>query len=122
MFLGDASEDSLPSLYTCADVFALPSIQEGLGITLLEAQASAKPVVAFNQSGVREAVKHEKTGLLVKQDSQELADAILRLLSDKALRERMGKEGRSFVEESFSWEACAERMLQVYREAISAKK
>jgi glycosyltransferase involved in cell wall biosynthesis len=109
----------LPSLYRCADVFAFPSIQEGLGIALLEAQATAKPVVAFNQSGVREAVKHGETGLLVKPDSDELADALLRLLSDTDLRERMGKEGRRFVSDNFSWEKCAERMLQVYHEAIS---
>jgi glycosyltransferase involved in cell wall biosynthesis len=120
VFLGDASEDLLPSLYRCADVFAFPSIQEGLGIALLEAQATATPVVAFNQGGVREAVKHEKTGLLVEPDSDELADAILRLLSDQGLRERMGEEGRSFVSDNFSWKTCAERMLQVYHEAISA--
>jgi glycosyltransferase involved in cell wall biosynthesis len=122
VFLGDVSEALLPSLYRCADVFAFPSIQEGLGIALLEAQATAKPVVAFNRGGVREAVKHGQTGLLVKPNSQELADAILRLLSDTDLSERMGEEGRRFVSDNFSWETCAERMLQVYHEAISANK
>src|SRR4030042_5738586 len=56
VFLGDVSESALPQLYNCADVFVLPSIQEGQGIALLEAQATANPIVAFDVGGVREAV------------------------------------------------------------------
>jgi glycosyltransferase involved in cell wall biosynthesis len=117
VFLGDVSENMLAALYNCADVFAFPSIQEGLGIALLEAQATAKPTVAFNIGGVNEAVLNKETGLLVKQDSRELADAILKLLSDKSLRERMGHKGRAFVSSNFSWDVCTQRMLQIYREA-----
>ncbi len=116
-FLGDVSEEMLPQLYRCADVFVLPSIQEGQGIVLLEAQASGKPVVAFNVSGVNEAVHNGKTGVLVKPGSAELADAILRLLSDSGLREKMGVAGRAFVQRESSWDVCAEKMLNVYREA-----
>lgn len=117
VFLGDVSEKALAALYNCADVFAFPSIQEGLGIALLEAQATAKPVVAFDVGGVREALIHGETGFLVKPSSRELAEALLKLLSDKPLREQMGQKGRAFVSRSFSWETCAEKMLQVYREA-----
>jgi glycogen(starch) synthase len=120
VFLGDVKERVLPALYNCADVFALPSIQEGQGIALLEAQATAKPVVAFNVGGVQEAVLDEETGLLVEPNSQELADAILKLLADWALREKMGKLGREFVANNFSWNICSQRMLRVYREAVSA--
>jgi glycosyltransferase involved in cell wall biosynthesis len=118
VFLGDVNEDMLTALYNCADVFAFPSIQEGLGIALLEAQATAKPVVAFDVGGVHEAMLDKETGLLVKPDSRELADVILRLLSDRSLRERMGRKGRVFVSSNFSWDVCAQRMLQVYREAL----
>jgi glycosyltransferase involved in cell wall biosynthesis len=118
VFLGDVGEDMLAALYNCADVFAFPSIQEGLGIVLLEAQATAKPVVAFDVGGVHEAILDKETGFLVKPDSHDLADAILRLLSDRSLRERMGHRGREFVSNNFSWDACAQRMLQVYREAL----
>ncbi len=97
-FLGNLKDDLLPSVYNCADVFVLPSIQEGQGIVLLEAQASGKPVVAFDMGGVNEAVRNKETGLLVKRgSSDELADALLKLLSDKALREKMGANGRRFV-------------------------
>jgi phosphatidylinositol alpha-1,6-mannosyltransferase len=109
----------LPALYNCADVFALPSIQEGQGIALLEAQATAKPVVAFDVGGVSEAMVDKETGLLVKPDSRKLADAILKLLSSWSLREKMGVKGREFVSNNFSWDICAQKMLQVYREALS---
>jgi glycosyltransferase involved in cell wall biosynthesis len=117
VFLGDVPEAMLHQLYNCADVFASPSIQEGQGISLLEAQATAKPVVAFNVSAINEVVKNKETGLLVKPDSYELANAILSLLSDKSLREKMGRSGREFVSKNFSWDICAQKMFQLYSEA-----
>jgi phosphatidylinositol alpha-1,6-mannosyltransferase len=117
-FLGDVNEKLLPALYNCADVFAFPSIQEGQGIALLEAQATAKPVVAFDVGGVHEAVLNNETGYLVKPNSRELADAMLRLLSNFSLREKMGTKGREFVSNNYSWDVCARRMLEVYREAL----
>lgn len=117
VFLGDVHETMLHRLYSCADVFASPSIQEGQGISLLEAQATAKPVVAFNVSAINEVVKNNETGLLIKPDSYELANAISSLLSDKSLREKMGRSGREFVSKNFSWNICAQKMLQVYSEA-----
>jgi glycosyltransferase involved in cell wall biosynthesis len=119
-FLGDVDEQELPAVYRCADIFVLPSTQEGQGIALLEAQASAKPVVAFNVSGITEAVRNEETGLLVPPNIGELAQAILRLLSDSSLREKMGSNGREFVQNELSWDICAEKMLRVYREAMAA--
>jgi glycosyltransferase involved in cell wall biosynthesis len=119
VFLGDVNESLLPALYNCADVFAFPSIQEGQGIALLEAQATAKPVVAFDMGGVHEAVLGNETGFLVKPSSRELADALLRLLSSFSLREKMGLKGREFVSNNYSWDVCARRMLEVYHEALS---
>jgi glycosyltransferase involved in cell wall biosynthesis len=121
VFMSDVKETELPSLYNSADVFALPSVQEGQGIVLLEAEASAKPVVAFKIGGVQEAVANGKSGLLVKRgNSMELAEAILQLLSNQSLRQRMGSEGREYVLRNFTWDLCAQRMLSIYREALSA--
>jgi glycosyltransferase involved in cell wall biosynthesis len=119
-FLGDVNEKLLPTLYNCADVFALPSIQEGQGIALLEAQATGKPVVAFNVGGVKEAMLDKETGLLVKPDSHELANAIMKLLSSWSLREKMGQKGQEFVSSKFSWDICAQKMLHAYYEAHAA--
>jgi glycosyltransferase involved in cell wall biosynthesis len=118
VFLGDVKENVLPAVYNCADIFALPSIQEGQGIALLEAQATAKPVVAFNVGGVPEAMVAGETGLLVKPSSAELADALKELLSNFSLREQMGHRGREFVSNNFTWAICAQKMLGVYHEAL----
>jgi glycogen(starch) synthase len=118
-FLGNVKEDMLPAAYNCADLLVLPSIQEGQGMVLLEAEASAKPVVAFNVGGVNEAVRSGETGLLVKRgNTDELADAVVRLLSDENLRQKMGVNGRKFVLENYTWDICAEKMLSVYRELL----
>ena len=120
VFLGDVNERLLPVLYNCADVFVLPSIQEGQGIALLEAQAAAKPVVAFDVGGVREAIVDKETGLLTKPDSRELAVAVMKLLANGTLREKMGSNGRKLVVDKFSWDVCAKKMLKVYDEALNA--
>jgi glycosyltransferase involved in cell wall biosynthesis len=120
VFLGDVKEKVLPALYNCADVFVLPSIQEGQGIALLEAQATAKPVVAFNVGGVSEVVLDKATGFLMKPDSHLLAEAVLKLLANHSLRKKMGSKGREFVSGKFSWNVCAKKMLKVYCEAANA--
>jgi starch synthase len=120
LFLGDIDDMTLPTLYNCADVFVMPSIQEGQGIALLEAQASAKPVAAFNVSGVKEAVADGRSGLLVERgNSIMLGEAIVRLLTDQSQRERMGAAGRDFVLDNFTWDICAQKMLRIYLEALS---
>jgi glycosyltransferase involved in cell wall biosynthesis len=119
-FLGNLKEDELTAVYNCADVFVLPSIQEGQGIVLLEAQASGKPVVAFDVGGVNEAVRNQETGLLVEVGNEDaLADALLKLLTDKELSEKMGSNGRRFVIENYTWDICAQKMLTVYHEALN---
>ncbi len=122
LFKSGLTEESLAKMYGCADVFVLPSIQEGQGIVLLEASAAGKPVVAFDIGGVNEAVVNGETGLLVNRGSSgELAEALLKLLGDVGLREKMGSAGRKFVVENFTWDICAQKMLAVYREALGFK-
>ncbi len=120
LFLNRIKEETLPAIYNCADVFVLPSVQEGQGIVLLEAQASGLPVVAFDIGGINESTRNGESGLLVKQKNTDaLADALIKLLSDKALAKRMGNAGRRFVSNNFTWDLCAQRMLAVYHEALT---
>jgi glycosyltransferase involved in cell wall biosynthesis len=114
IFLGNVTGVDLVELYNCADVFVLPSVTEGQGIVLLEAQAVGKPVVAFNVGAISENVLNGKSGLLVNPNSDSLAHAILQLLSNPPLRRRMGEHGRVFVEKNYSWDLCASRMLALY--------
>jgi starch synthase len=116
-------------LYSHAAVFCCPSVYEPFGIINLEAMACATPVVATATGGILEVVADGETGLLVPieqggdasfepdnpaQFSHDLAQAINRLLSDPALRERMGRAGRERVEKLFSWGAIAQRTVDLY--------
>jgi len=121
LFLGDIDEKELSLIYNCADIFVFPSIQEGQGIAVLEAQATAKPVVSFNTSGVKEILLDNKTGILTNPNYFELANAILKLLENKELREKMGKKAREFVSKNFSWDKSANALLEIYREVASKK-
>ena len=88
---------------------------------MLEAQATSKPVVSFKSGGVSETFVDQKTGLLTEPNSTELANAILKLLENKELRDKMGKNGREFVSKYFSWDKSANALLEIYKEVISKK-
>ena len=124
--LGDAvrlagmiPEAELLAWYQHADVFALPSRNvggkfEGFGLVFLEAGAAGLPVIGTHGSGLAEAVIEGETGMLVPQDdASALADVIVRLLRDPALRTRMGTAGRAHAERQ-DWGAVAARVRDIY--------
>lgn len=95
-WVGDAGAAELASEYNRADVFCLPSVQEGFGIVFLEAMAAGKPIVAARAAAVPEVVRH---GLLVEPENAEaLADALERLYRDPQLRSSLAEAGRRHVE------------------------
>jgi glycosyltransferase involved in cell wall biosynthesis len=95
-WLGDVTAAQLAAEYNGADVFCLPSVQEGFGIVFLEAMAAGKPIVAARASAVPEVVRH---GLLVEPESVDaLADAIEKLYGDAQLRASLAEQGRRDVE------------------------
>ena len=104
LFMGNLKDDMLPAVYGCADVFVLPSIQEGQGIVLLEAQASGKPVVAFDITSNLEIIRQltDKTGFLIPlPDINKFSEQLKILAQDAALRIKLGINGRKRVEEKF---------------------
>ncbi len=106
-------------LMRMADIFALPSYVEGLPISLLEGMALGKPSISTNVYAIPEAVKNSETGILIEAgDSRALAEAILKLKSDKELSEKIGKSGREFVLENFDERAVAKIAWTKYCEAI----
>lgn len=112
-FLGFRSD--IPALLACFDVFAQPSRWEGLSITLLEAMAAARPIVATDIKGNRELVAHGVDGLLAASaDSQALANAIIELLQDRKRAETMGARAREKVGQHFSQAAMIENTLRWY--------
>ena len=103
------------SLHKAFDIFVMSSVTEGLGTSLLDAMACAKPIVATTAGGIPEVVVDGKTGILVApRDHQAMADAIVRLLKDAPLRERLGTAGLARVREKFSAERMVEETLRVY--------
>lgn len=115
IFTGNLDQRELRNWYATSAVVVLPSTSEGLGRTLIEAQAMGKPVVAYDSGGIADALVDEKTGFLVpKGDIKNLAARIAVLLRDKRMRLEMGKNGRAFVEQEFSLEALAVRHERCY--------
>jgi len=97
------------------DAFVLPSWIEGLPVTVLEAMAHGKPVIATPVGGTGEVVADGETGLLVPpRDPERLAGAMRTLASDAELRARLGRAGRARVELEFSESAMTRRVLEVY--------
>jgi glycosyltransferase involved in cell wall biosynthesis len=99
------------------DVFLFTSRLEGLGTSVLDAQACRVPVVATAAGGIPEAVLDGETGLLAPiADAGALADRVGRLLGDRALRDRLVAAAERRVRDEFGTEALAERTLAIYRE------
>ncbi len=115
VFLGH--RDDIPQLLAACDVFVLPTLNEGLGLSVLEAMASGKPVVATRIGGIPEAVEDGVSGLLVApRDASALAGAIRSLLRDRALANRLAAAGRVRVVERFGAETMVKKTMDLYEE------
>lgn len=105
--------------YAGADLFCLPSLQEGFGIVFLEAMAAGLPVVAGEVAAVPEVVEAGSSGLLVDpRDPDALAGALLHLLEDPDLRRSMGRAGRERVR-AYSWPRVAARFLAAVEDLLA---
>ena len=112
------SNDAL-SLINCLDLFVLPSEREGLPRVILEAMLMAKPVVAFDLSGVREVVVNGVTGLLLKDEAgQAIATTVKELMPDRARRKAMGEAGRARVIKEFAVDRYVAGVTRVFEEVI----
>ena len=114
VILGGFRPDVL-SLLKGFDFFVMPSVTEGLGTSLLDAMACAKPIVASRVGGIPEVVVDGKTGILVPpKDPDRLAQAIVRMMQDRALAASMAEAGYARVTERFTVERMVEETLAVY--------
>lgn len=119
---GARPADEVADYLAAADMLVLPSYAEGLPNVVLEAMACGRPVVATDVGGTSEALVDGITGLLVPpRDADALGQALERLVSDRAMRARMGQAGRRRACEAFGWGRSAELLLDVYRRTLDAR-
>jgi glycosyltransferase involved in cell wall biosynthesis len=103
------------------DIFCLPSLQQGLGVTMLEAMARGKPVIATGVGGTAGIVTDGVTGLVVPpSDSERLADRILELLREPERARALGEAGRQVVREQFRIDYMVGETARLYREIVPA--
>jgi len=108
--------EDLDDYLACADLLVHPALAEGLGVAALKAAAAAVPVVAFAAGGLREAVLHNETGLLVPpRDVAALVAGITELLDDSERRRQFGANGRARMQKEFSIEAMVASHIDLYR-------
>jgi glycosyltransferase involved in cell wall biosynthesis len=104
------------------DVYALITGMDLAPLTLKEAQLMEKPVIGTDVGGVGEMMVDNQTGFLVKEgDFEDLIEKLTLLINDKELAAKMGKDGKTFVEKTFSWEIIAKKFLDVVKPHIKNK-
>ena len=124
-FLGRVPDDAMADCMTAADVFCMPARSEppdveGFGLVFLEAGACGTAVVGARAGGIPDAIVHGETGLLVPpDDARELAGALHQLLTDPALRNRMGRTARARIESQCTWDRVAEDLLAAMRSRLA---
>jgi spore coat protein SA len=122
VFLDYVPHPALASLYQLADVTVVPSVEdEAFGLVNLEAMAAGVPVVASRTGGIPEVVRHGETGLLVSPSpgEQEMAAAVIGLLQQPDLRQRMGETGLSEVRRRFLWQHSAQRWERIMTDCVT---
>jgi spore coat protein SA len=116
-FTGSMPQEKLVKYYRDADILVNPSLSESFGMSLAEAMASERPVVATRVGGMVNVVDDGVTGLLVDGGREDqLAEAIRHLIEAPDLMSRMGKAGRQRILNKFSWERVSQSLLERYRE------
>lgn len=126
IFSGNISDEELPLYYNACDLFIMVSREErnpkgifaeGFGIVFLEANACSKPVIGGRSGGIPDAVLDGETGLLVDPNNiDEIASAIIKLLTDEKLAKEMGMKGRERVLKEFTVDKAVQKLMRVIKE------
>ncbi len=125
---GTINRTDVPAYFHLCDVFTLPAVfdpkgnVDGCPNVILEAMACGKPVVASNISGIPVVVKNGETGMLVKEKNvEELAAALVHLLTDTEKREEFGRAGRERILNELTWDKIIEQFKDIYQNGVNRK-
>lgn len=118
-FLGAIEHHQVSEVLKNVDILVMPSVREEFGVAAVEAQAMEIPVISTRVGGIPEVVLDGETGILVEPgDSEQLAQAILTLIENPALRRQMGERGRRHVLANYRWEDNAALMERLYHRFV----
>ncbi len=116
IFLG--YREDIINIFKTINILVVPS-REGLSMSILEAQAMAKPVIAVDAGGNAEVIKDGINGILIPPDMPiAMAEGIIELLNDKEKSEKMGKAGQKIIYENFSTKKMVEKISNLYLEMM----
>jgi glycosyltransferase involved in cell wall biosynthesis len=123
MFPGQCSREEIRKYYGAADVFVTVPWYEPFGITPLEAMACGRPVIGAKVGGIQFSVRDGETGFHVPpRDPSAIADKLLMLYRDAALRERLGAQALAWVRARFTWRQVAEELAEVYASVLADRQ
>ena len=112
-------QSNMPGIYAAMDIFVLPSLNEGLPMTVLEAMTASKPVIATRVGAIPSVIKDGENGLLVApKDSEGLRNAIASLLADPERRLRLGEQAHAWVSRNYTAETMALKYREMYEEVL----
>jgi glycosyltransferase involved in cell wall biosynthesis len=112
-FLGNIPNHDLPEILNKHELFILPSLYENMPKTLLEAMSCGMPVIGTNVKGINEVIEHGKNGILCDTDSNSIRNAIISLMGDEALKEKLGENARRTIVENYSLDVLAKKELEL---------
>lgn len=119
-FSGKIPNKDLPYYYANADVFVLPSLEEGLGVVLLEAIASGCSVIGSNVGGVPDIIVDKNTGLLIRPESSEdIANSIRLLLENIELKNQMTKNALQHLNQNYLWDTVGNKFSELFLKVVS---
>ena len=120
--LGPVKHERLKLWMNLCDMFLLPSYNEGLPVSMLEAMACGKPVIVSDVGGISEVVRDKENGLLIEpKDVDSLVKAINFLLDNPDKARELGEKAKRVIFENYTWIKNAERTIDVYREILESK-
>ena len=121
-FLGLRPHQEVLQYMALCDVFVLPSWDEAFGVVYVEAMSQGRPVIGCLGEGIEDFVENGKTGFLVpSKDVTGLTRVLDELCTDPVKRKTVGLNAKALVEEQYSWERCAERLITLYASLLSPK-
>jgi len=116
---GSVTEEQLLVYYSMADIFIIPSIYEGLSLSMLEAMASKVPIIALSSEGTGGVLTHGENAILLKSgDPDEISDSISLLLSNSEVRERVRQNAFDLILRRYTWEAVVDKLESLYEDVL----